>query len=435
MRRPALVLLIALAFTLPARAVIIDSGDGTGNTSAPSPDPGWTQVGLRAGLNGVYLGYGWVVTAAHVGVGPIEIDGTTYAEVPGSTVWILHSGSTYADLVAYRIHPAPRGVAALEIPSSTARLGAEVRMIGWGRSRGAATVWDEIGGWLWGYGAEKRWGTNRVGAVLGFGEPETNVTDLVIGSFTTRSLVADFSESAPDHEGIVAVGDSGGGFFVKVAGVWKLGGISYALGTYVGQPASTSLYDNVTYASDLSHYRAQILAAARPCADGVDNDFDGPADWPADPECTWVGDLSELPDCSDGLDNDVDGAIDLSDGACAQASDLREAPDADSDGISDDEDDCAVLPDTPQLDSDQDGYGNACDADYDQSGTVGVSDFLAFGGALGTSAGSPGWNPEVDANGDGSIGVADFLVFGGSGSFGAAPGPSGLACAGTAPCP
>ena len=437
MRRCGLLLVLAIAFCLPARAVIIDSGDGTGNTSAPTPDPGWMQVGFRGGLNAVYLGYGWVITAAHVGAGPIAINGTTYPDVPGSTVGMLHSGSTYSDLIAYRIHPYPRGLAALEIPTATPAVGANVVMIGWGLSRGAATQWNSgpttYGGWNWGGLDEKRWGTNRVGAVLGFFEPETNVTDVSIGSFTTRSLVADFTESAPNHEGVVAVGDSGGAFFVKVGTVWKLGGISYALGPHVGQPASTSLYGNVTYASDLAYYRAQILAAARPCADGVDNDSDGPRDYPADPGCTWVGDLSELPDCGDGIDNDGDGAIDLADGFCGSPSDLREAPDADSDGVVDDEDDCASAPDFSQLDSDQDGYGNTCDADFDDNGVVGLSDYLTLGQAFGKTSASSGWNPEIDSNGDGVIGLADFLGFGGS--FGRAPGPSGLACAGSVPCP
>jgi hypothetical protein len=433
MRRRALLLVLALALCLPARAVILDSGDGTGNTSAPTPDPGWKQVGLRGGLNGVYLGYGWVVTAAHVGAGPIAIAGTTYPDVPGSTVSIRHSGSTYADLIAYRIHPYPRGLAALEIPTTTPPVGANVVMIGWGMSRGAATSWQGIGGWLWGAAGTKRWGTNRVGAVLGSLESETNVTDLSIGLTTTHSLVADFTESAPNHEAIVAVGDSGGGFFVKDGTVWKLGGISYALGTYIDQPPGTSLYDNVTYASDLSYYRAQILAAARPCADGVDNDLDGASDYPADPECTWVGDLSERADCDDGIDNDGDGAIDLADAYCGSAADLREAPDADSDGVVDEEDDCVSSPDFSQLDSDQDGYGNACDGDYDNNGMVGGSDFLVLARAFGQTPASPGWNPELDANGDGLIGAAEFLMLGGA--FGKAPGPSGLACAGSVPCP
>jgi hypothetical protein len=44
-----------------------------------------------------------------------------------------------------------------------------------------------------------------------------------------------------------------------------------------------------------------------------------------------------------------------------------------------------------------------------------------------------GANPEVDADCDGGVGALDFLVF--KSRFGGAPGPSGLACAGTPPCP
>src|SRR5262249_52052631 len=208
MRRHAIVLGLALALTLPRGAVVTDSGAGTGKTAAPSPDPGWANVGIRDGLNGVYLGYGWVLTASHVGAGPIEIGGTTYPELPGSTVWIQDASSTYADLIAYRIHPSPRGVAALEIPTSTPPVGTDVRLIGWGLSRGDATLWNDIGGWLWGTLTQKRWGTNRVGAVLTYSGSETNFTYLTIGSTTTRALVADFTQGAPNQEAIVAVGDS-----------------------------------------------------------------------------------------------------------------------------------------------------------------------------------------------------------------------------------
>jgi hypothetical protein len=40
-----LLFLPALLLPAAAAAVLIDSGDGTGNTTAPSPDPGWDHVG------------------------------------------------------------------------------------------------------------------------------------------------------------------------------------------------------------------------------------------------------------------------------------------------------------------------------------------------------------------------------------------------------
>ena len=55
--------------------MIIASGDGTGNTTAPADDPGFAHVGNRGGLTGVYLGRRWVLTANHVGEGDIELLG------------------------------------------------------------------------------------------------------------------------------------------------------------------------------------------------------------------------------------------------------------------------------------------------------------------------------------------------------------------------
>ena len=47
-----------------APAVLIASGDGTENTTAPPADPGWSHVGSVNGLSGVYLGDGWVRSVA-----------------------------------------------------------------------------------------------------------------------------------------------------------------------------------------------------------------------------------------------------------------------------------------------------------------------------------------------------------------------------------
>ena len=55
--------------------------------------------------------------------------------------------------------------------------------------------------------------------------------------------------------------------------------------------------------------------------------------------------------------------------------------DADDDGVPDSQDNCIYIPNGPsaplnnnQLDTDGDGYGNACDADLDQSGFVDAVD-------------------------------------------------------------
>jgi hypothetical protein len=432
MRCVAAALALALCAALPASAVLMDSGDGTGNTTAPSDDPGWKNAGSRGGLNAVYLGHGWVVTAAHVGIGTVTLDGTVYSEVSGSYVPILHSPTVNADLGVFRIDPFPRALPALEIPMSTVPVGADVMLIGSGQRRGAATDWMGVGGWLWAGGAVKRWGSNEIGARLGPGPP-VNTTDLPLAGYTTRALVVDFSEGEPGDEATVTVGDSGGAFFVRDGSAWKLGGVSFGLGTFENQPLNTSLYGNIVYAADLSHYRDQILAVARPCADGVDNDGDQAADFPADTGCTWSGDLSELPDCDDGIDNDNDGAVDMADSFCSSFGDLREEPDADSDGVTDAEDSCLFVANQTQLDSDQDGYGNACDADYNNDGVVGTSDFSTLRNAFGSTQGSGNWDPQLDANGDGVIGTADFTLL--RAAFGIPPGPSGLACAGSVPCP
>ena len=111
--------------------------------------------------------------------------------------------------------------------------------------------------------------------------------------------------------------------------------------------------------------------------------------------------------------------------------------DTDSDLVPDDFDNCLLLANGPnegsnQVDSDQDGYGNACDADYDNDALqeVNVQDFAIF---LAAFTGGP--TTVTDHDGDGSTTTIDFATF--LAAFqGPAPqfGPSGLACAGTVPC-
>ena len=59
--------------------------------------------------------------------------------------------------------------------------------------------------------------------------------------------------------------------------------------------------------------------------------------------------------------------------------------------------------------------------DFDNDGTVGFSDFLAFAGRFGTSAGDSRYDARFDLDRDGTVGFKDFLTL--AGAFGTAVGP------------
>jgi hypothetical protein len=84
---------------------------------------------------------------------------------------------------------------------------------------------------------------------------------------------------------------------------------------------------------------------------------------------------------------------------------------SDTDGIRDDLDVCPDANDSSQCDTNGDGLGNACDADYDDNGGVGISDFNRLRNAMGTAVGDLGYDPDVDSNCDGIVGIPDFGRF------------------------
>ena len=102
--------------------------------------------------------------------------------------------------------------------------------------------------------------------------------------------------------------------------------------------------------------------------------------------------------------------------------------DDDNDGIINIEDNCINVPNGPgdsatagpsQYDSNGDGYGNACDADFNGDLVVNGIDVGPFVGQFGTIG------PDADFNGDGVVNGLDVGTF--VNSFGLAPGPSGIA--------
>jgi len=107
--------------------------------------------------------------------------------------------------------------------------------------------------------------------------------------------------------------------------------------------------------------------------------------------------------------------------------------DEDGDGVPDVFDNCiepdpggATAANASQVDTDVDGFGNWCDADYDNTGVVDGADFGEFVANFNTG------NAETDHDGNGVTDGGDFGRF--VALFNQGPGPSGLSCAGTVPC-
>ena len=107
--------------------------------------------------------------------------------------------------------------------------------------------------------------------------------------------------------------------------------------------------------------------------------------------------------------------------------------DGDGDLVPDAFDNCLTLSNGPgessnQVDSDQDGYGNACDADYDNDALNDVT-LLDYGVFLAAFTGGP--TTVSDHDGDGDTDLLDFGYFLGQFQLPGFPkvGPSGLACA------
>ncbi len=327
MIRPLPSLLIAILLALPAPALVIDSL--AVNATPPADDPGFDNVGRLGVLTGVYLGYGWVITARHVPVGDLVLGVVTHALVPGSEIAIAHDLSNDADLRIFRITPWP-DLPPLRIRSD-AIVTTDVVMIGFGFGAGdpisvfPPPVRDD--GYLW-LPSPKiiRWGTNEIESLL------------FVSSASTQSFATEFDPELPTpHECQAANGDSGGAVFVKNdAGVWELAGIMFARETSEEQPFNSAVYTNQTFAADLSHpdYRNQIVPVVYPacfpdcppCSDGVDNDGDGFIDAGSDPGCRDADWFAEAPACDDGVDNDGDGFIDILDPTCGNAWQASEAP-------------------------------------------------------------------------------------------------------------
>lgn len=272
---------LALSFvlSLPARAVVIAEGDGSGNTTPPSDDPGLDHLAIVNGASGIYIANQWVLTAYHVASSQpasVNFGGTSYATEPGTWQRLTNNGdsgmSANTDIVMFRL-ASDLGLNDLTISSSVPGSGSDLIMAGNGRDRVADTIywdadWKETTssnathtGFKTTSTHTVRWGENDVAGTnqnvsIGYGDVKAFST-----AFDDPSnWFGGFTDEAQ-----AVVGDSGGAVFHKNGSTWELSGMIDAVGTFSGQPSNTAVYPsgvskNTTYAADLSFYRDQIAA-------------------------------------------------------------------------------------------------------------------------------------------------------------------------------
>ncbi len=101
---------------------------------------------------------------------------------------------------------------------------------------------------------------------------------------------------------------------------------------------------------------------------------------------------------------------------------LGPGDDADGDTVTDFEDNCLGRFNTNQRDTDGDGFGNRCDADFNQDNAVNFVDLGRFRSLTFSD------DPLADLDGDGAVNFVDLGIL--RTLFFAAPGPSGIAAIG-----
>ena len=300
-----------LATACPLHAVVISGPNGaaSGNTTEASLNgyttaqslpafPHWNNAVSVNGASGVYLGtangYGWVITAAHVGAlsigsGTINVGGTNY---------IVHGGQAIgtADLRLYRIggelgDPSLPSIPNVIMATTSPSIGTNLLDFGVGsrvettansatNSDAAQAPGSNATYFEWGSASLMRWGTNTtipLPSEYG-GAGEANATFLAAG-YTTNLIYSAFDDpGSPNYltttEAHLASGDSGGGVFALNGGNWELVGWN----AYVdidevnqtnGQPGSTSGFGNYAFYGNLADVNTLLQAAMVPEPSGL----------------------------------------------------------------------------------------------------------------------------------------------------------------------
>lgn len=212
---------------------------------------------------------------------------------------------------------------------------------------------------------------------------------------------------------------------------WNATGVTVGVNNYSNSIRGNSIHDNVAKGIDLVDEQAD-MAPAPPIVFGGNPVFGNAAPFSvvdvysddADEGRTWQGwvqadDLGTFWFLGAAEGPYITATATGGDGSTSEFS-FQVPYDRDADGAFDPFDNCTLVANPSQLDADDDGYGNLCDGDLNNSGgLVNAVDLSIFRQRLGTV------NAVADLNGSGGlVNAVDLSIF--RSLLGKRPGPSGL---------
>ena len=274
---------------LPASALVFASPDTEPADEVPPDFPYWDHVTQRRyrGPSVIYLGAGFAMTARHVGHGEIYLDGELYEPLRGTNRTILNPNGTAADAMVFALEndPPPPDWPLVPIATEPPVAGENVLLIGFGRERERVDEFESDDrprfSFRWTDKGAKRWATNRISSEFDVLSQQNRTSRAFVLSFDEP-----YSPRSTRYEAQAAVGDSGGGVFVKRDGEWQLLGLMVSVSGDSRAPKGGAVYGDRTYAVDLSHYRDEVLRWTRAaCSNEIDDDGDDYVDFPDDPGC------------------------------------------------------------------------------------------------------------------------------------------------------
>ena len=196
------------------------TGWGAGNTNT-----GWNYVGQVSDASGIYLGNGWVITAAHVNSpNSFTLAGNTYNATGLSYTDFTNSstGTTNADIHLFQIFTTSTNGFTLSLPTipiattapsafSLFNSGSQIVMIGYG-------------------GGSESWGINTV-TTAPYPAPILLNGYATIDFETAHGTTTFFTKSITNDAELVN-GDSGGAdFMTNASGTWQVAGLNEAVDT------------------------------------------------------------------------------------------------------------------------------------------------------------------------------------------------------------